>query len=63
MKASEVKEAGFYWYFNPLNQPPTIVRAVEWSPGRWTFFYSGDEIDRDPEDMVGDFVGPLVPPT
>jgi len=61
MKASDVTKIGFYWYTGDGDS--TIVHADLFASGKLTFTFTGNEIDRDAEEMPGNFIGPLDQPT
>ena len=60
MKASEVTEAGFYWYDDDGQW--VVVKAFKYGNG-CRFVFAGNECDQTADHMDGDFAGPIVPPT
>ena len=59
MKASEVTEAGFYWYDDDGQW--VIMEAIKSGSGCY-FTFCGSEVASEAIELAGDFVGPLAPP-
>lgn len=65
MKAHEVTQPGYYWYFG-YQTAPIIVHVERWpaeNPKQMIVTFIGDDMDENINRSPGDFVGPLIPPT
>lgn len=64
MKASEVTEAGFYWWKFDDSPDCRIVEVTrDYRDTAWVFWAIGRDDESYANEMAGEFVGPLVPPT
>jgi hypothetical protein len=53
---------GFYWYFDPIGAPPTVVEIARRDPPRPGGGWPGREDEDALLDLAGTFVGPLQAP-
>lgn len=60
MRANEITQAGFYWYRD--GDAWETVEVQEAGFGLLTISFIGTELNLDPCDISGEFVGPLKSP-